>query len=437
MKKNNGLKVFLAIISALVSFGVGGYSLYLSYLKNYWFILIGIYFLFEGLFILIASGIKDEYKAMRVQGVFQIVGVIIMMDYLLVMSLWNDPEHLINTPLSYYVFSVAAGIKGLTCLIALIGNKKQYNPMLHAYRNNDLITLFYLLLIIELIIVNQYYPGTSVNIFENLFKEKPIWIYVIDVACNATFTILAALLALSTDIRSKTREDLTTIGKIKHTVKWFNDNEVTMFFGLVFTTYLAILALLQVKQSPFYIFVAAYYVGTGVIRLINYAWHKSIQKKCEGNIIRENRLSSFILLFDSGAYLIFSDIICIGAILIMMNKINVGTNIYMFLFMIIPFAIMRLINAGKEIKNGKVNNNTYKLGLGFISLICAFFSILEIIAIATYYMKPTLVVLKYIVVIGWVSITKLFVLIICLVFIIFFIRSLIINRRGKEKKAMK
>ena len=94
MKQNNGLKILLATISAMVSFAVSGFCFYLSYLHTYWFVLIGIYFFVEGLFILIPLGQKDEYKAMRIQGIFQIIGVIIMMDYLLVMSLWNDPDRI-------------------------------------------------------------------------------------------------------------------------------------------------------------------------------------------------------------------------------------------------------------------------------------------------------------------------------------------------------
>lgn len=431
MEQKSGLKVFLSIISSLVSFAVGGFSLYLSSLQNYWFILIGVYFLFEGLFIIIAAAIKDEYKGMRVQGIFQIIGVIIMMDYLLVMSLMNDPNHTILYTLSYIVFGVAAGIKLILTLISSISIKKNYHPIVHAFRNNDLITAFYLLLMIELIIVNQFYPGESVNILDNLFKQKPIWIYIIDVACNATFTILAALLALSVAIRSKTREAISTAGKIKTTVKWFNENEVSMFFGLIFTIYLGVLAILNLKLHWFYIFLASFYIGTAIIRFINYLWHRSIVKKCGGNKIRENRQSSFILLFNSGAYFLLSGVISAAAILLMVLEGDAGKNIFLFLFMIIPFAFLRLMNAGREIRSSKVNNDTYKLGVGYISLISAFFSLLEIIAIASYYTNK---VFKYTMVIIGVSILQIVVLAICITFIIHFIRSLIINRKGREKK---
>lgn len=429
MNQKKGLQIVVGIISALISLGIAGFSFYLSSLKNYWFILIAIYFVLDGLFIFITLGIKDAYKAMRVQGVWQIFSVILMMDYLLVMSLWNDPEHLIVVPLSYYVYGAAAGAKLLTFFIGLIGNHKEYKPVLHAFRNNDLINLFYLLLMIELIIMNQFFPGNTTNIFENLFQEKPIWVYIVDIICNATLTILAAFLALSTEIRAKEKQELSVGGKIKHTVKWFNDNEVAMFFGLIFTLYLAWLALVQVKQSVFYIFLAAFYLGSGLIRFINYLWHKAIQKRCNGNLGKENRLSAFILLFDSFAYLFFSNVICVGAIMIMLNKINAGSNLYLFLFLIVPFAIFRLINAGREIKAGRQLNDTYKTGNGYISLISAVFAILEITAISTYYLHTSMVALKYILIIGVVILVKVFVLIICLMFIISFFRGLIGRRK--------
>lgn len=431
MGQNKGLKVFLAVISALVSFAISGYSFYLVSQQNYWFVTIGVYFAFEGLFIVIASAIKDEYKGMRVQGVFQILGVILMMDYLLVMALWNDPDGLMVYQFSYVFFGIAAGIKALTCLISTIAVKKHYNPMLHAFRNNDLITLFYLLLIIELIITNQFYPGTSVNIFDNLFKEKPIWIYIIDAASNATFTILAALLALSTDIRSKTREELSTVGKIKHTAKWFDDNEVSMFMGFAFTMYLAIIAFLNVKLHWFYIVLGCFYLGTATIRFINYIWHRAILKKCGDNKIRDNRLSSFILLFDAFAYFFFSYVISGAAIFLMITDANVGKNIYLFLFVIVPFGIMRLITAAKGIKKNRQENNTYKLGIAYISLISVFFSLTEIIAI-TMHFAP--IVLRYITIIGVVVVLQIVVIVICVTFIVHFVRSLILNRKGKEKK---
>ena len=433
--KNNALKVFLAIISSLVSFTIGGYCLYLSYLGNFWFILIGIYFLFEGNFIFVPLFIKDEYKAMRIQGIFQIIGVIIMMDYLLVMSLWNDPSQtMIYYPQSYSFFGVAALIKLITCLISTIGNNKRYNPLLHAYRNNDLITAFYLIIIIELIIMNQFYPGESVNIFDNLFKQKPIWVYIIDVALNANFTIVAALLALSTDIRSKTKESLSTLGKIKHTIAWFNEHEMSMFFGLIFTVYLASLALINLKQHWVYIVLAAFYLGTGAIRLINYIWHKKIVKQVGDNKFAENRKSSFILLFDAFSYFLFSGVITFAAVFMMSTDAALGKNILLFLFIIAPFGLLRFINAIKTIRVSRRENDTYKLGVGYISLISAFCSLLEIAAISTFF-APKIV--KYIAVIFNVAVLQVVVIVICISFIVHFFRSLIINRKGREKKEAK
>ena len=428
MKKNNGLKAFIAILSILASLAAAAFSIYLGVLGTWWFIVIGCYFITEALMIFIGSLIKDEYKGMRVFGVAQIIGVLIMMDFLLVMILWNDyPTHLIPFNLSYIVYGACAGVKLLTCLIATIANKKHYNPMMHAFRNGDLLTVFYFILIVELIITNYFFPGTG----DGLLKEKPIWIYVIDVGANATLTILAALLALSTDIYAKEREVLSTGGKIKHVITWFNDNELSMFFGLIFTSYLAVLAFINARTSWFYVFLGLYYILTALVRFINYIWHRIILKKVGNNQIRENRYSSFILLFDSLAFLFLSNVIAAGAIIIMLDKSNTGTNIYLFLFMIVPFGIMRFVNAIKEIKNGRVNNNTYKLGLGLMSLITGFFAILEILAILSHGMNITL---KYILIISMVVIVKIVVIVICIIFLVHFFRSLIVNRKSKEKR---
>ncbi len=435
MKNNNVLRILLAIISAIASFAIGGFCLYLSFLHNYWFVLIGIYFLVEGLFILIPLGNKDEYKAMRIQGIFQIIGVIIMMDYLLVMSLWNDPNGImLYWPLGYLIFGSAALVKLITTLIFYLMVKKQYAPLTHAYRNNDLITSFYLIIIIELTIMNQFFPGENLNIFKTNFQDKPIWVYIIDVALNATFTIIAAFSALSTAIRSKTREELSTGGKIKHTIRWFNENEVSMFFGLIFTSYLAILTFANVTRHWFYIVLASFYVGTAFIRLINYLWHRKIVKNCGDNKFKENRQASFILVFNAVAYFFFGVVITSAAIFLMVTEAEVGKDIYLFLFIIVPFAILRFINAVRTIRVNRRENDTYKLGIGYISLISAFFSLVEIAAISTYYAPK---VAKYITVIFNVAVLQIVIFVCCISMVIHALRSLIINRKGKEKKEAK
>ena len=75
MKQNHALRNLIEIISALASFAIGGFCFYLSYLQNWWFIAIGVHFIFEGLFIFIPMGIKDEYKAMRQAGIDPEVGL--------------------------------------------------------------------------------------------------------------------------------------------------------------------------------------------------------------------------------------------------------------------------------------------------------------------------------------------------------------------------
>ncbi len=435
MKQNHVFRNLIEIISALVSFAIGGFSFYLAYLQNWWFITIGVHLIMEGLFIFIPMGIKDEYKAMRVQGVFQVISVVIMMDYLLVMALWNDANGtMLYWPLSYIVFGVAAIYKLLATLILHISTERNYAPLTHAYRNNDLISAFYLILIVELTIMNQFFPGVNLNPFTFSFTDKPIWVYIVDVALNATFTIIAAFSALSTDIRSKTKESLSTLGKIKHTIRWFNEHEVSMFFGLIFTVYLASLALINLKQHWVYIVLAAFYLGTGLIRLINYIWHKKIVKQVGDNKIAENRKSSFILLFDAFAYFLFSGVITFAAVFLMTTDATLGKNILLFLFIIVPFGLLRFINAIKTIRFSRRENDTYKLGVGYISIISAFCSLLEIAAISTFFAPK---IAKYIAVIFNVTVLQIVVIVICISFIVHFFRSLIINRKGREKKETK
>ena len=427
---------FIGIISALFSFGLSAFSFYLSFIGNYWFIFLAIYFILEGFFLIVPIFKKDEFKAMRFQGIVQIFSVILMMSYLLLMVLWNDP----NTTMDYsfYTYLAFGGVALIKVIIALVSRliiKNNYAPLIHAFSNSGFITSFFAIILIELTIFNKYYPGTSVALFDNLLKEKPLWVYIICIATNATLTIIAALLALSTDIKAKTKEDLSTVGKIKHTVKWFNDNEVSMFFSFIFTTYLAILALIHMKQSIFYIFLFAYYVGTMFIRLINYLWHKKIQKSCGDNIIRENRLSSWILLFDAGAYLLFSNVLAIGAIFMMIEKANTGTNIYLFLFMIVPMAIIRFITSNKSIRHNRRDNNTYRLGVSLIGLISVFFTILEVVAI-TMHAFP-IVWLRYVFIVLAIIVAKIAVIVVAIIFIIHWIRSMILNRRKKERQFQK
>ena len=437
VKKNRGLCFIMALVSSLISLFVSGFCFYLSFIGNYWFIAIGIYFLLESTFVIAPLFSKDDYKAMRLQGIAQIIGVLFMMPYLLFMILWNDPNGVMNYSfLTYVVFGVAAFMK----IIIFAANrsiiKLNYHPLLHAYANGALVATFYLLTIIELIIVNRFYPGNSTAIFENLLKEKPMWIYIVDIIINAIFTLFVALLALSTAIRAAIREELSTTGKIKHTIKWFSDNEISMFFGLIFTIYLAVLSFINIGQSNFfYILLFIYYIGTASIRLINYVWHKRIQKKCGENIIRENRLSSWILLFDALTYLAFSNVLVLAAIFMMIQKSNAGTNIYLFLFMIIPMAFMRLITTNKSIRNNRRNNNTYRLGISLIGLVSLFFTILEIVAIACHGMS--IVWIRYVFIILAIIAAKIAVIVVSILFVIHWFRSIILNRKSKERKYLR
>ena len=434
-RSSHSLSIIFAIISTLVSLFIAGYSFYLSSLGTFWFIPIGIYFVIECVFIIIPLFQKGEYKKMRLQGIFQIITVLLIMPYLLFMILWNDPNGVMDYSFLTYIAFIGASI--LKVLISVISHfiiNKQYQPLLHAYRNNGYIAAFYLGIIVELIIMNQFFPGSTTNAFENILKEKPLWTYIISISVNVISTIVVALLALSTETRAKTKEELSTSGKIKHTIKWFNDNEVSMFFSLIFTLYLSVLSLINMKQSFFYILLFVYYIGTASIRLINYIWHKKILKMTQDNQIRENRLSSWILLFDAFAYLLFSNVLVIGAIFMMIQKANTGTNIYLFLFFIIPMGIMRFITSNKSIRRNRKENNTYKLGISLIGLVSVFFTILEIVAISCHELGT---VLRFFVIISAIIIAKIAVIVVAIIFVIHWLRSIILNRKSKERKMLK
>ena len=422
-----------AVVSAFVSFLVGGFCFYISILGTWWFIPLGALFVIDGLFLFIPVFIKDGYKAMKLQGIIQIISVLLLMPYLLFMILWNDPNGVMDySYLTYLVFGSATLFKLIIALFARLAMRGRYHPFIHAVINNGLIMVTYLVLVIELIIMNKFFPGTTTNPFDNLLREKPIWSYIVSILVNAIMTIFAALLALSTAIRAETREVLTTGGKIKHTAKWFSDNEVGMFIGLVFTLYLAVLALINMKQSFFYILMIVYYMGTATIRVINYLWHRKILKACGDNQIRENRLSSWILLFDAFAYLIFSNVLVVAAVFMMIQKANAGSNIYLFLFFSIPMAIMRLITTNKSIRANRRANNTYRLGVSLAGLVSIFFTLLEIAAIAAH--GVNLAFVRYTLIILAIIPAKIAVIIVAIIFVIHWFRSIILNSRRKERR---
>ena len=434
-EENGGraLGALTAVISALVSILVGSFSIYLSGLGTWWFIPLGVLFIIDGLFLFVPVFIKDGYKAMRVQGVIQIISVLLLMPYLLFMILWNDPNGVMDySYLTYLVFGSAAIFKLIIALFCRIAMKGHYHPFLHAISNNGLIMVTYLVLIIELIIMNRFYPGTTYNPFDNLLREKPLWSYIVSILLNAGLTLFAALLALSTAIRAKTREELTTGGKIKHTIHWFNENEVGMFIGLMFTLYLAVLSLINMKQSFFYILMFVYYMGTATIRVINYLWHKWIQKRCGDNQMKDNRWSSWILLFDAFAYLIFSNVLVVAAIFMMIQKANAGSNIYLFLFLTIPMAIMRFITTNKSIRANRRANNTYKLGLSLGGLVAVFFTILEIVAIACHGFSVAMLRFSFIIIA--IVAVKIAVIVVAIIFVIHWFRSIILNNSIRERR---
>lgn len=422
---NRSLTIFLAIVSALASFIVSIYSGYLSILQNWWFILIAVHFAIEGIFIIASGIIKEPYKAMRVQGIFQVVSVIIMMDYLLVMILWNDPGTMVFL-YSYYVFGGAILIKSITTLIAFIAVRKNYNACVHAFRNNDLISVLYLLLLIQLIIFKNFYPKTS------LIEQSTIFIYIIEIITNALLTTLGAFLALSTIIFSKERVELSPIGKIKYTIRWFIDNEVSVYFGTLFTIYLAFLAF--ANQKPIFIYLGAFYLALAAVRFTNYVWHKRIQKRANGNIIQENRESSWILLFDALALFVLGLIVTYAVVALISGRLESHTNIYFFLFFLAPFAVLRFIIAYLNLKRSRISGDIYHIAVGYLALISALFSSVEIFAIL---IQPLPSDIRLSLVIVVVIVAQVALQVLCVVLIIRFFKGRIQNRRSKEKRLLK
>ena len=435
-KKNRDMCALMAVLSGLVSILLAGYSIYLSVLGNFWFIAIAVFFLLETWFVIWPLLKPEDYEAMRLQGATQIIGVLFFMPYLLFMILWNDP----NTKMDYSAMTfLFLGVSSIFNVLLYFVNrlmiKEEYHPLIHAYSNNSLINAFYIIIIIQLIVVNKFFPGSSNAVFENLLQEKPIWIYIIDIIINGTLTVFAALLALSTAIKAETKEQLSTKVKLKHTAKWFSDHEISMFFGLMFTLYLAVLSIINMKQSFFYILLFIYYLGNAIIRVTNYLLHEKIKKISNGNQIKDNRYSSWLLLLNALTYLFFSNVLVVAAIFMMIQKANLGSNIYLFLFISIPMAIYRWFTTNKSIRKNRKENNTYKLGISLIALVNVFFTILEVVAISCH--ELPIVWLRYVIIILAIIVAKISVIVVAFIFVIHWIRSMILNSHRKERRLAK
>ena len=435
-KKNREMCALMAVLSALVSVLLAGYSVYLSVLGNLWFIGVAVFFLIETWLVIWPLFKAEDYQAMRVQGIAQIIGVLFFMPYLLFMILWNDPDTKMDySAMTFLFLGVSTIFNVLLYFVNRIMIKEEYHPLLHAYSNNSLINAFYIIILIQLIIVNRFIPGIAISDIQNLLEAKPIWVYIIDIIVNGTLTVFAALLALSTTIRAETKEQLSTKGKIKHTAKWFTDQEISMFFGLMFTLYLAVLSIINMKISFFYILLFIYYIGNAIIRVTNYLLHEKIKKISDGNQIKDNRYSSWLLLLNAVTYLFFSNVLVVAAIFMMIQKANLGSNIYLFLFISIPMAIYRWFTTNKSIKKNRKENNTYKLGISLIALVNVFFTILEVVAISCH--ELPIVWLRYVIIILAIIVAKISVIVVAFIFVIHWIRSMILNSRRKERRLAK
>ena len=115
----------------------------------------------------------------------------------------------------------------------------------------------------------------------------------------------------------------------------------------------------------------------------------------------------------------------------MAEKTEVDTNIYLFLFLIVPFAIFRFINSRVELKRAKRDNNTYKIGVGYITFLSALFSVMEVIAIVC---KPLPVGIKIALVVIAIIVLQIIVAVISIIFFVYWFRSLIVNRRSRERR---
>ena len=98
-------------------------------------------------------------------------------------------------------------------------------------------------------------------------------------------------------------------------------------------------------------------------------------------------------------------------------------------------AIYRLITSNKSIKSNRRNNNTYRLGVSLIGLVCVFFSLLEVVAISCH--ELPVVWLRVVFIVLAIIAAKIAVIVVSIIFVIHWFRSIILNRRSKERKYLK
>ena len=411
--------IILSIFSSLASFAFGVFALYLSMIGNVYFIPIGIYYLLEGIFLIVPLTFKDEYRGMKYISIFQIVGVILMMCYLLFMIVWSDDGKMLFET-TYYVIGGVALVKTITSIISHILLCKEYQPLVHSLRNSDLITLNYLACIVELVICTY---------FDN--PNRRLELYIVEIGTNAILTAVVGFLALSLIIMAYKKEEQSMVGKFKTVGSWFRDNEISLFFGLIFTTYLAIAALINMKNSFFYIFIFIFYFVFALIRLNNWHWHKKIVTNNPGQPERVNHFTSKIMIFDALVIFLVGSAFAVGAILMMLDKFKTETNIYYFLIILLPFTLMRVIMTIVSFRNGKKANDVYFDIKNYLSLISLGFSLLGVIAIACYSL-PYAARLAIIIISAILAMLLLQILVLIMLFRGF--KGLIVHKRRRVKK---
>ena len=93
--------------------------------------------------------------------------------------------------------------------------------------------------------------------------------------------------------------------------------------------------------------------------------------------------------------------------------------------------IMRFITSNKSIRKNRKENNTYRLGVSLVGLVSVFFTILEIVAIACHEIH---VIFRFVFIITAIVAVKIAVIIVAIIFVIHWMRSVILNSRRKERR---
>ena len=93
---------------------------------------------------------------------------------------------------------------------------------------------------------------------------------------------------------------------------------------------------------------------------------------------------------------------------------------------------MRFVTANKSIRANRRANNTYRLGVSLAGLVSVFFTLLEIVAIATH--ELSIVWIRFVFIILAIIAVKIAVIIVAIIFVIHWFRSIILNNSIRERR---